>query len=246
MKKGILTAMASLAAVLLLVSCAGKVDAPGAGGEKQTAATLAGVIVALEEGSVLVAPEDGGICWVNRDGALTGFDDAQLAPGTRISVGFGGDVMESYPAQIADVETVELKEGDDLAGLYLEVIDALWKVDSGLNGGAEYLAFNLSACDNLTAGEREAVVWMAASERGLTPLTGTFDELVEQGYIDGEALYFEDGLLISFSNMEFSDRSFRFDAQKWRSGLGAYFFTDCTAKLGSDGWNYEIGGEAIS
>ncbi|MBR0420350.1 MAG: hypothetical protein IJI66_14405 [Erysipelotrichaceae bacterium] len=38
-----------------------------------------------------------------------------------------------------------------------------------------------------------------------------------------------------------------FDAQKWRSGLGAYFFGQCTVEKGTDGkWMYTVGQEAIS
>ena len=35
----------------------------------------------------------------------------------------------------------------------------------------------------------------------------------------------------------------RFDAEKWRSGLGAYFFTDCTAvRNGGGQWgDYTVG-----
>ena len=38
-----------------------------------------------------------------------------------------------------------------------------------------------------------------------------------------------------------------FDAQKWRSGLGAYYFGQCTAQKNADGkWSYTVGQEAIS
>ena len=39
-----------------------------------------------------------------------------------------------------------------------------------------------------------------------------------------------------------------FDAQKWRSALGAYFFCDCTASQDVDGrWgDYTVGSQAIS
>lgn len=39
-----------------------------------------------------------------------------------------------------------------------------------------------------------------------------------------------------------------FDARKWRSALGAYFFADCTAEQALDGhWgDYTVGGQAIS
>ena len=39
----------------------------------------------------------------------------------------------------------------------------------------------------------------------------------------------------------------RFDAEKWRSGLGAYIFSDCTAVSVDGFWNsYTIASEAIS
>jgi hypothetical protein len=37
-----------------------------------------------------------------------------------------------------------------------------------------------------------------------------------------------------------------FNAEKWRSGNGAYFFNDCKAKKVNDVWEYKIGSEAIS
>ena len=43
-------------------------------------------------------------------------------------------------------------------------------------------------------------------------------------------------------------RVIKFDAQKWRSGLGAYFFTDCSVSWPQQGtWtDYNVGGHAIS
>ena len=46
----------------------------------------------------------------------------------------------------------------------------------------------------------------------------------------------------------YSLRPVTFDAQKWRSGLGAYFFCDCTSVQSALGqWDgYAVGAEAIS
>ena len=43
-------------------------------------------------------------------------------------------------------------------------------------------------------------------------------------------------------------RVIKFDAQKWRSGLGAYIFSDCTASWPQMGtWtDYNVGAHAIS
>ena len=39
----------------------------------------------------------------------------------------------------------------------------------------------------------------------------------------------------------------RFDAEKWRGGTGAYFFSDCTAVSTDGHWgDYTVGAEAIS
>lgn len=73
-------------------------------------------------------------------------------------------------------------------------------------------------------------------------MAGTWAELVENGYIDGENLYWEDGCFFSISG-----NAGNFDVQIWRSGLGAYFYGDCTGAMAPDGsWTYETGSEAIA
>ena len=88
------------------------------------------------------------------------------------------------------------------------------------------------------------MTWAFGNAHGLMPMTGTWEELVEEGYIDGENLSWNgNGCLFTLSGS--ADGTFR--ADKWASGLGAYTFSDCTAKMGKDGgWSYTIGYEAIS
>ena len=80
-------------------------------------------------------------------------------------------------------------------------------------------------------------------------------ELADQGYIDRENLYWEDGVLFSITEkaepvyfMPEGMAAVTFDAEKWRSGLGAYFFCDCTSFQTAAGhWDgYSVGSEAIS
>ena len=74
--------------------------------------------------------------------------------------------------------------------------------------------------------EKSAIIWQFGQAHGVTPLTGTFDELAEQGYIDREGLYWKDGVLFSIKENYGHDTEcyslpvLHFDAQKWRSGLG--------------------------
>ena len=149
---------------------------------------------------------------------------------------------------------------EDVCGLYLEVLEDLWNVDPGLNGEITQIGIDLSELSHLTEAEKDTVMSEFASKHNLPYIAGTFEELCEQGYIDRENLYWKDGLLFSIKTNEdavWNDPNITeggsvseltsFDAQKWRSGLGAYFFGQCTAQKNADGtWSYTVGQEAIS
>lgn len=188
------------------------------------------------------------------DAVISGWDGAELTsadlrPGMVIDVTWDGMVAESWPCQIRVDEVVVTKQDDDLVGLYRTVLNDLWENDSGLNQGAELLGLDFSTLTNLTNREKEALAYLFSCDAGLglSYVTGTWEELRDQGYIDGENLVWENGVFFSVSMEQEGSGTFRFEAEKWRSGLGAIFFTDCTAKRGSDGaWSYESGGFAIS
>ena len=96
---------------------------------------------------------------------------------------------------------------------------------------------------------------MFAQKHDVQGLTMTFDELREQGYLTGEKLEdrstaysFTNGLLFTITPEETQDNgaSVCFGAGKWRSPLGAYYFTKCTASRGEGSWEYSVGAELIS
>lgn len=171
---------------------------------------------------------------------------ADLADGMLVTVCWNGLVAESYPAQLGETYSLraESKDTDDRCGLYLQVLEDLWEVDPGLNTELEELGVDLSGLTDLSDSEKAAITWAFGWSHGLTPITGTWEELVEQGYIDREELIWNGhGCLFSLSGS--ADDTFQ--AEKWASGLGAYSFNDCTAKMGQDGsWTYTVGSEAIS
>ncbi len=143
----------------------------------------------------------------------------------------------------------------DLSGLYLKVLEDLWDIDVGLNGDITYISVDLSkAPGELTEGEKSAISYIFAKAHKKQCLELTFEELREQGYIKKDELYWEDGLLFSITDSQKAERQYnglrviKFDAQKWRSGLGAYIFTDCTASWPQQGtWtDYNVGAHAIS
>ncbi len=235
---------AALICMVLLGGCAAGMgsDLPA----QTPAAELSGRIVRVQEGSVLIASEQSGLISVDRNGVLEDWSDEQLVCGDMLYIGFDGAIMESYPARISGAVTARTEPGSDLVGLYLEIIADLWEQDDALNSGIDYLAMDLTQAANLSEAEKEAVSWLAATDRELTPLRGSFEELGEQGYIDTENLYFEDGVLFSFTTTDEEETGFRFNAQKWRSGLGALMYNDCKAQLSDGRWSYELGGFAIA
>lgn len=215
-------------------------------------ALIEGKIVDVDDKSFLFATDSSGLIMVGLEHAI--YDDkdqisdvSELEYGMWIEIGFSGEIMESYPAQLSGIEYIRIiEQRDNLVGFYQTVIADLWQKDAGLNSDAKYIAFDLSQISNLNEVEKQALVYLASRDNGLIGLTGTYDELVEQGYIDDKNLYFEEGVLITFDIHSTSDKSMKFDVTKWRSGLGAYFFMDCEATKTKDGWIYEIGSEAIS
>ena len=171
--------------------------------------------------------------------------DFPVADGQLINVYFE-TILESYPAQFGNISKVEPTEeaADDRCGLYLQVLEDLWEVDSGLNSDVSQLGIDLSGVTDLCGSEKAGVEYVFSCSHGLFPaVTGTWEELAEEGYIDEKNLCWEEGIFFSLSG----SAEELFNAQKWRSGTGAYFFFNCTADMAADGsWSYEIGGQAIS
>ena len=149
---------------------------------------------------------------------------------------------------------------EDVCALYLEVLEDLWNVDPGLNSEVSQIGIDLSELSHLTEPEKDTVMSEFAAKHDLPHIAGTWEELCEQGIIDKENLCWEDGLFLSIKTNEDAEWNLpaikegdpvpeltAFDAQKWRSGLGAYFFGQCTAQKNADGeWSYTVGQEAIA
>ena len=174
-----------------------------------------------------------------------------------------GTVLETYPGQLGGVTAVNIySDGfDDRCALYLRVLDDLWTVDEGLNSDITAISVDLSQT-SLPESEQAAVAWAFAGEHGISQvLSLNYEQLAAEGYLTGAdpdsdgIPCWEEGCLFTITEQETGDNELNgarntvtFDAQKWRSALGAYFFADCTAEQALDGhWgDYTVGSEAIS
>ena len=171
-----------------------------------------------------------------------------------------GNAADPVPAGSSTVDTENTNIRTEVCELYLLVLEDLWNADPGLNNGIAQIGIDLSKLSHLTEAEKETVMHEFASKHDLPFVAGTWEELCEQGYIDRDKLYWEDGLFFSIKTNEDAvwylpaikdgdpvPELTSFDAQKWRSGLGAYYFGQCTARKNADGkWSYTVGQEAIS
>lgn len=172
-------------------------------------------------------------------------------------------VLETYPGQLAEVTVVNIRSDgfDDRCALYLRVLNDLWAVDEGLNSDITMLSVDLSQT-GLSDSEQAAVVWVFGGMHDISEtMTMSYEELAAEGYlsdtdpeVDGIP-HWRDGCLFTIIEQETGDNELNgarntvtFDAQKWRSALGAYFFTDCTASRDAQGhWgDYTVGAAAIS
>ena len=171
---------------------------------------------------------------------------SDLCPGMLLTVTWNGMVAESYPAQLGMVDALAADSGDtdDRCGLYLQVLEDLWADNGALTADISCLGLDLSEVRDLTPSEKDAVSYLFSCRHPEGELvTGTWEELVEAGYIDGEELYWEDGVFLSLRG----SAEDTFTGEIWRSGLGASYLVDCTAQMAGDGsWTYEVGSHATA
>lgn len=275
----------------LLASCAagGGGDSAGAPAEEQEESTTLCRVVSEEDGTLLLAEMGSTGMFTlplgEQDMTLDGKDFDPSAPGahgalpagtlagTTVQVVHRGGFQETWPVRFSEVTALAFstEEFNDLCALYRQVLEDLWEVDAGLNSDISVVGVDLSGT-SLSYTERSAVAYGFGVSHGVTAVEGTWEELVEQGYITGEPLeggkgqfyQWEDGCLFTIEEsaqpVVFSMPALgpgetmpgydavAFDASKWRSSLGAYMFTDCSAvSNGAGHWDgYTVGAEMIS
>ncbi len=94
-----------------------------------------------------------------------GVGAAVLAAGMTVDVSYDGTVLETYPAQLANVSGVKITgQGEDMVGFYRGVLQDLYDKDPALNDNISMLAFDLTAAQNLTGAEKEALIWLAREQ----------------------------------------------------------------------------------
>lgn len=233
--------LSALLALCLLSACGQK----ACGGLIPDGTPLPGRVVRLYEDSLLLAGSEGGVYTASPTEEIL----AGLREGDLVTLYYDGGIQETFPAQLGQVKAVADPTGfDDLCVLYRQVLEDLWGEDTALNEGIAQIGVDLSQ-SGLSQPEQSALAWAFAGDLGLPVIEGTWQELVDQGYIDGENLFWEDGAFFSIrGETDAGEQSIVFTGEKWRSGTGANYLCDCTSTRNQDGhWSpYQVGAYAIS
>ena len=193
-------------------------------------ATLTARLVDISGNLLLLAGEDDGVYRCARP------EDApnDLIPGMMVDVTYGGYIKAIYPSEPDNVQKITVRENetDGRCALYLSVLQELFNTDETL----------------LTKGEIQAIAWRFGELTERRPLTFTFKELQDEGYLETDELLWEDGCLFKITEKNDENGVLTFDAEKWRAGDGASYFLDCTAKQNKDGTyaDFEIGAFAAA
>ena len=199
---------------------------------------------------------------------------AEIVHSGWIQTTYPGTFSDVYEVRVYSLGSEKNPGGSyyDVCGLYLQVLEDLWNADPGLNSEIQYISVDLTdAPGNLTDGEKAAIAWIFGGKHGVQALTLSSEELKEQGYfteivytgtrmpmsVDDDrpkAYLWEDGVLFTIiDNMgqdavSYSLPVIKFNAWKWRTPLGAYWFSNCSAVWPQMGtWStYNIEHEMIS
>jgi hypothetical protein len=199
---------------------------------------------------------------------------AEIVHSGWIQTTYPGQFSDVYEVRVYSLGSEKNPGGSyyDVCGLYLQVLEDLWNADPGLNSEIQYISVDLTdAPGNLTDGEKAAIAWIFGGKHGVQALTLSSEELKEQGYFTEivytgtglpmssddnrpKAYLWEDGVLFTIiDNMgqdavSYSLPVIKFNAWKWRTPLGAYWFSNCSAvwpQMGTWG-TYNIEYEMIS
>jgi len=174
-------------------------------------------------------------------------DPSDIKAGMLVEIEYDGAILESYPMQFGYAKSLKvIKSEGDLIGMFSSVIDDLYAVDPGLNSDIDKIALDLTELTVITNADKAALANIVGNIYQKETFQATLETLQEQGYIPKNELYFPDGILIKLSDTGMNMNAFSFTASKWRSGLGAYFYTDCDATFKTGTWSYTLGGDAIS
>lgn len=187
-------------------------------------------------------PED--ILVTDKDGKKTG--RKEIHQGEIIEIVYNGIIMESYPAQIS-AQCIQVMDTMGADG-FLALIEDIYNEDTGLNSDIDTIVVDTTDLQELSDLEIQKLLMSIEEKYSIKAREGTYEELVEEGFIDDEKLYFETGILIKIIAPVYYEKEKKITCgiSKWRSGLGAIGSDEVIAQFQDNSWVIKKKGVWIS
>lgn len=183
----------------------------------------------------------------NQEIFIIGFENAKVLSGELktnqiVEIAYDGAILETYPAQLSGVESVQIldEESDHLFRLFQEIVDLMYEKDPALNDQITEISVDFPEPKLLSRSQENALLYLLQLETGKEILRMDYGVLLDSGRITQDPPYYENGVFISVSAEQSDNGTVTFSAQKWRSGLGAIFTGDTEAVYQDGSWQYEI------
>ncbi len=173
-------------------------------------------------------------------------NEEQLKVGDKIKITYGGEIAESYPAQITANGIEVLQENNLLSG-YIALVDTIYSMDTGLNNDISMMVIDTTKWVDITEEDKKIVLTAISEMYSTSVIDDTYEGLVEEGLINEEELTFVEGILIEITDMKYDKdkQTITCALKKWRSGLGA-IGADAIAEYDGSEWIVETDNTWIS
>ena len=120
----------------------------------------------------------------------------------------------------ADVTTVSR---EDWGAFYIQTLSSYFMQDTGLNGGINYIAIDMSSLEYASETEKESVADYFSSAY-VPVIDADLEKLIEEGLFDEDIMGLPDGLLLQIQSVTRNGDEIIIEGMKYRSELGANGF----------------------
>lgn len=194
--------------VLLFTACAAPPQTPVA--DEQT---ILGKVLRTGE-TILIKDDRIGLFTIPKG-------NPELMPGDLVTIKYDGVVLESYPAQLGKVQSVEVRgKSPDVIGALVERYRLLKNQDS-LGQDTDHLYVDLNQLTILDQHDKFALMEGLRTVDSRTVEENTLEGLKAAGKFDEKGLVIKDGTLLTLATPTKEDTSFQLDISIYRSGTGA-------------------------
>lgn len=216
--------------------------------DPKSAAVLSAYVVEKSGNDILISSNEGLLfvscdkVAIEKDGKELSFSD--IKPGMTVKIGYDGAVLESYPGQIANTETIKvISQEEDKISLYKEAFEYIFDNREKLEN-EKTIALDFSGITSLSDEQKNALEYVLSnyfrSKTDADVIRSSYEELSNHGRI--KDYYFKNGIILSATE----NKNGTFNISWWKSGLCASGFESCKAKMSGDKWKISYGDAWIS